>query len=266
MSIRGLFMKLNGLKLFTIRMIVLLSCVTLYFGFSSPQIAKGIDWFEAGRDFFGETTKKQDKQLSGLSDSDIHAGLKDALRIGTERVIVRLGQINGFNGDPKIHIPLPENLQKVRSALGAIGMSGIMNDLELKLNRAAEQAAPQAKALFLESIENMTIDDVRQIYNGPQNAATQYFRGKMSSSLAEAMRPIISKSMSEVGAVSAYNAAIRQYRSIPFVPDVQADLTSYVVQKGMDGIFYYLEQEEAAIRQNPLKRTTEILQKVFGEQ
>ncbi|MCD6580792.1 MAG: DUF4197 domain-containing protein [Desulfuromusa sp.] len=257
-------MKPNRLKLFAARTIVLMGCCSLYLGFSSPQPVAGFDWLKAGKDLLGGTTQEQTQSLAGLSNSDIGAGLKDALKVGTERVVGQLGQNNGFNSDTKIHIPLPENLQKVHSALSAIGMSGMMDDLELKLNRAAEQATPQAKALFWKSIEDMTIDDVQQIYNGPQNSATQYFQGKMSLPLAEAMKPLISKSMSEVGAVSAYDAAIGQYSSLPFVPDVKADLTSYVVQKGMDGIFYYLGQEEAAIRQNPVKRTTKILQKVFG--
>jgi len=257
-------MDTKGLMSFIVRTIALIGCFAFFLGFSSPQIAAGFDWLKAGKDLFGGTTQTQNQSLFVLSDGEIGAGLKDALRVGTERVVGQLGQSNGFNADEKIHIPLPENLQKVRSALGAVGMSGMMDDLELKLNRAAEQATPQAKALFWNSIEEMTIDDVRQIYNGPENSATQYFQKKMSLPLADAMKPLIEKSMSEVGAVSAYDAAIGQYSSLPFVPDVKADLTSYVVQKGMDGIFFYLGEEEAAIRRNPVKRTTEILQKVFG--
>lgn len=257
-------MKLNGLILSSSRAIILLGFLFLSQGFSASAVNAGFDWLKAGKNLFGGTTQDQTQSLSALTDSDIGAGLKDALRVGTERVVGQLGQNDGFNTDAMIHIPLPENLQKVRSMLGTVGMSGMMDDLELKLNRAAEQATPQAKALFWESIENMTIDDVQNIYNGPENSATQYFKGKMSLPLADAMKPLIEKSMSEVGAVSAYDAAIGQYSSLPFVPDVKADLTSYVVQKGMDGIFYYLGQEEAAIRQNPVKRTTEILQKVFG--
>jgi hypothetical protein len=257
-------MKVAGSNRLSIRTIAWLGCATFCLLFSLPQTAAGIDWLKAGKDLFGGSTQQQTPSLSVLSDSDIGAGLKDALRVGTERVVGQLGQTNGFNDDLDIHIPLPENLKKVRSALGAVGMSGMMDDLELKLNRAAEQATPQAKMLFWNSIEEMTIDDVRQIYNGPENSATQYFQRKMSLPLADAMKPLIEKSMSEVGAVSAYDAAIGQYSSLPFVPDVKADLTSYVVQKGMDGIFFYLGEEEAAIRRNPVKRTTEILQKVFG--
>jgi len=241
----------------------LLAAAAVFLMLSLPCTVLAFDWLKAGKDLFSSSTQ-QDATVSALTNSDISQGLQEALRVGTERVVGQLGQVNGFSADQEIHISLPENLEKVRSVLGTVGMSGMMDDLELKLNRAAEQATPQAKALFWKSIEDMTIDDVQKIYNGPENSATQYFQGKMSLSLAEAMAPLVEKSMSEVGAVNAYDAAIGQYSSIPFVPDVKADLTSYVVQKGMDGIFFYLGKEEAAIRQNPVKRTTEILQKVFG--
>ncbi|SEA56782.1 Protein of unknown function [Desulfuromusa kysingii] len=228
-----------------------------------PCMALAFDWLKAGKDLFSDSSS-QETTVNTLSNSDISLGLQEALRVGTERVVSQLGQVDGFSADDLIHIPLPENLQKVRSVLETVGMSSMMDDLELKLNRAAEQATPQAKALFWQSIEEMTIDDVQRIYSGAENSATQYFQEKMSQPLAAAMQPLISKSMSEVGAISAYDAAIGQYRSIPFVPDVKADLTAYVVEKGMDGIFFYLGKEEAAIRKDPVKRTTEILQKVFG--
>lgn len=241
----------------------LLVAIAVTLMLSLPCMVLAFDWLKAGKDLFSNSTQ-QDTTVGTLTNSDIAQGLQEALRIGTERVVSQLGQVNGFSADDKIHIPLPENLQKVRSVLETIGMSSMMDDLELKLNRAAEQATPQAKALFWQSIEEMTIDDVQRIYSGAENSATRYFQEKMSQPLAAAMQPLISKSMSEVGAVSAYDAAIGRYRSIPFVPDVKADLTSYVVDKGMEGIFFYLGKEEAAIRKNPVKRTTELLQKVFG--
>jgi hypothetical protein len=230
----------------------------------TPQPVTAFDWMKTGKDILQKSTTGQSTSIGGLTDSEIGAGLRDALKVGTERVVGQLGQSDGFNADPEIHIPLPENFQKVRSVLGSIGQSAMLDDLELKLNRAAEKATPQAKQLFWDSIKEMTVDDVNQIYSGPEDAATRYFQGKMSSPLTEAMKPIVSDSMAEVGAVQAYDAVMGQYSSIPFVPDVKSDLTTYVVDKGMDGIFFYLAKEEAAIRSNPVKRTTEILQKVFG--
>jgi len=108
------------------------------------------------------------------------------------------------------------------------------------------------------------VDDVRAIYTGPDDAATQYFRGKMAAPLAVEMAPVIDTSLNEVGAVRTYDAIMEQYNALPFVPPVDSDLTGYVVDKGMDGIFYYLAQQEAAIRNDPVARTTDILKQVFG--
>ncbi len=202
----------------------------------------------------------------GLTITEIAGGLKDALRVGTGNVVGQLGRLNGFNTDTAIHISLPEKLQTVKSVLAKIGRSDLLDDLELKLNRAAEEATPKAKKLFWQAISEMTFEDVKGIYKGPDDAATNYFKKKMSPSLAEEMRPVIDESMSKAGAVQAYDRVMGKYKSIPFVPDVKANLTDYVIEKGMDGIFYYLAREEAAIRKNPVKRTTDLLKRVFGRQ
>jgi len=203
--------------------------------------------------------------VSALSNSDITAGLKDALRVGSERVVKRLAKPDGFNSDAKIHIPLPDSLKRVDSMLSGIGMGYLMDDLELKLNRAAEAATPKAKKLFGSAIRKMTIKDVQRIYKGPNDAATQYFKGKMSAPLAGEMKPVIEKTLSQVGAVQAYDRVMGEYQSLPFMPNVKADLTSHVVNGGLSGIFHYMAQEEAAIRKNPAKRTTEVLRKVFSQ-
>jgi len=111
----------------------------------------------------------------------------------------------------------------------------------------------------------MTLDDVMAIYKGPEDSATQYFKSRMSGSLAVAMKPIVDDSLADVGAAKSYDKLMASYNAVPFVPKVEADLGDYVVDKGMDGIFFYLAREEAAIRQNPAARTTELLRKVFGK-
>jgi len=179
-------------------------------------------------------------------------------------VVSRLGQLDGFNADAAIHIPLPKNFKKVKKVLNKIGMSSLLDNLELKLNRAAEVATPKAKKLFWAAITEMTLDDVKAIYKGPEDAATRYFQRKMTPPLTKQMRPVVEESLSEVKAIQAYDDVMRQYQSIPFVPDVKADLTGYVIEKGMEGIFYYLAREEADIRKNPAKRTTDLLKRVFG--
>ncbi|MBZ4659730.1 MAG: hypothetical protein JG766_1653 [Desulfacinum sp.] len=110
----------------------------------------------------------------------------------------------------------------------------------------------------------MTLEDVRKIYEGPEDAATQYFRSKMSKPLAQQMTPVVSESLQDVGALKTYDNVMSEYRSVPFVPDARADLTEYVTEKAIDGIFHYMGKEEAAIRRNPAKRTTELLRKLFG--
>ncbi len=223
------------------------------------------DWMAQSQNVLGALANAgAGGSASMLSQGEIAAGLKQALEVGTGNVVSQLGQRDGFARDPSIHIPLPESLAGVQQALGAIGMSGMLDDLELRLNRAAEVATPKAKQLFLDAITEMTLTDVQAIFRGPDDAATRYFQGKMSRPLAAEMSPIVQDSLADVGAVKKYDEVMGQYRALPFVPDAKANLTTYVVEKGMDGIFHYLAREEAAIRQNPAKRTTELLQRVFG--
>lgn len=209
-------------------------------------------------------SKKDEAPPTELSTDQIGSGLKEALEVGTARVVDTLGQNDGFNADPLIHIPLPESLTSVQSALSRVGMSDALDDLELRLNRAAEAATPQAKALFLDAIRNLTMEDVMEIYQGPDDAATQYLRAQMSSPLADAMNPVVDQSLADVGAAQSYETVMTQYNALPLVPKAEADLTTYVVGMGLDGIFTYLAKEEAAIRNEPVKRTTDLLKQVFG--
>jgi len=221
------------------------------------------DWWKKGRDLLGGAA--QSGAVGELTSTEIAAGLKQALEVGTENVVAQLGQPGGFDADPKIRIPLPESLANVQRTLDRVGMSAMLDDLEARLNEAAEVATPKARDLFLQAIADMTLEDAKAIYSGPDDAATRYFQGKMSPPLAEAMSPIVQTSLAQVGAVKTYDDVMGRYRAIPFVPDAKADLTTYVVEKGMDGIFFYLAQQEAAIRQDPAKRTTELLRKVFAQ-
>jgi hypothetical protein len=200
-----------------------------------------------------------------LSSDDISGGLKEALRVGTEKVVNSLGVTDGFNLDPQIHIPLPRELKQVKKVLHKIGMDSMLTDLETRLNRAAEIATPKARQLFITAINDMTLDDVMAIYKGPEDAATRYFKSRMSGPLAVTMKPIVDESLAEVGAARSYDKLMASYNSVPFVPKVEANLGDYVVEKGMDGIFFYLAREEVAIRQNPAARTTDLLKKVFGK-
>jgi hypothetical protein len=255
-------MNTNFLKLLKHQLIIIMGMFIITISLITGCAEAGDNWLDKGTKFLKSVGESNEQ--AGITVEEIGAGLKDALRVGSENVVARLGRLDGFNTDSAIHIPLPEQLNTVKSMLEKVGMSRLLEDLELKLNRAAEVATPKAKKLFWEAITDMSFEDVKTIYKGPEDAATQYFRSKMSPDLAKEMQPVIKNSLSEVGAVQTYDNVMKEYRSLPFVPDVKADLTDYVVEKGMDGIFYYMAKEEAAIRQNPAKRTTDLLKRVFG--
>lgn len=229
--------------------------------FSSPAVAAD-NWWEKAISVISGTDEIE--LPANISSTEIADAFKQALTIGSQQVVSRLGSADGFNTDPAIHIPLPRELDRVKTMLATVGMSHLVDDLELRLNRAAEAATPIAKDLFLQAISEMTFTDVMEIYQGPEDSATSYFREQMSQSLLSQMRPIVDESLSQVGAIQIFDRVVGRYQDIPLVPDVSANLTDHVVNKGMDGIFYYIAKEEAAIRENPAKQTTDLLKKVFG--
>ncbi|ANK83035.1 MAG: hypothetical protein TEF_21185 [Rhizobiales bacterium NRL2] len=238
----------------------------LLFAIAGPVQADGL--FGKAKDLLGGAVKNAPaaggERQGGLSRSEIGAGLKEALRVGSGRVVDQVSAIDGFDADPAIHIPLPENLARAQSILGRLGMSNQLDALEDRLNRAAETAAARAKPLFVDAVEAMTIQDVMEIFNGPDDAATQYFRRQMTPGLRAEMKPVVDESLAEVGAIETYEQTVGEFRSMPMVPDLRADLTDHVLTLGLDGIFHYLAREEAAIRNNPAERTTALLQRVFG--
>ncbi len=208
--------------------------------------------------------KDNNSNSSELTITDMSSAFKQALTIGAGNVINQLGTDGGFSADEAVYIPLPKNLNKVAKVLKKIGLSDQVDDLELKLNKAAETAVPIAKDLFVQSIKDMTFEDVKSIYQGADDSATQYFKQKMTASLSEKMNPIVENSLSEVGAIQSLNRVMDKYQNIPFVSEVKPNLTEYVVEKGTDGVFHYLAEQESAIRKDPLRQTTDLLRKVFG--
>jgi len=225
-----------------------------------PGTSVAGNWLDSGGKLLDSYLQSQQQPGNG----EIGDAFKEALGSGTRNVVQKLGRVNGFNNDRAIHIPLPHELDTVRNTLKRIGQSALLDDLELKLNRAAEAATPKAKALFLDAIRAMTFADVKRIYNGPDDAATRYFEDKMGPGLTREMRPIVDRTLANVGAVRSYDRVMGRYQALPFVPDAKAELGSYVVKKGMHGIFYYLAKEEADIRHNPGRWTTRLLKRVFG--
>ena len=201
-----------------------------------------------------------------LSSDDIGGGLKEALSVGAKAVVGRLGKTDGYNSDAAIRIPLPGPLQKLEGALKAVGAGGLLSDLQTKMNRGAEQAAPKALDIFIDAISKMSITDDQGILSGPQDAATQYFRRTTSDSLTSAFKPAIDGSLSGVGAVEAFTSVQAKASALPMAGKSVAsfNLADFTVGKALDGVFHYLGKEEAAIRTNPAARTTAVLKKVFG--
>lgn len=203
---------------------------------------------------------------AGLSQNEIGLGLKDALKLASRHVTGKLGQADGYNGDPAIRIPLPGALQQIQQPLNAIGAGALLDDLALKMNRSAEQAAPKALNIFVDAASGISFDDARAILTGPQDAATQYFRRTTSTSLTGAFHPIVEGALSGTGAMKALNAVQAKAKPLAFLGPAVANfnLIDFTVGKALDGLFHYLAVEEAAIRTDPVARSTDLLKKVFG--
>ncbi|MBZ5686288.1 MAG: DUF4197 domain-containing protein [Acidobacteriia bacterium] len=212
--------------------------------------------------------KKADEALahrntSGLSDDKIVAGLKQALQFSTTKAVALTGKPDGFLKNDAIKIVLPPKLETVGRGLRMLGMGSKVDELETGMNRAAEQATPQAKQIFLAALKKMTFDDARHILTGGDTAATEYFKRTSSADLTTAFSPIVHQSMERVGVVQQYDRVIQSAPGGSFVTG-QFDLDKYVVGKTLDGLFYMLGQEEKKIRKNPAAQTTALLKEVFG--
>ncbi|MDQ6962045.1 MAG: DUF4197 domain-containing protein [Mariprofundaceae bacterium] len=202
--------------------------------------------------------------LSLLSNSDIRDGLKEALAVGLDRTVSTTSKEDGFWKAPEIQIPLPRKLQSATKALESVGLGHLGSDLHLRMNRAAEKAAPLAKPIFLKALKAMTIEDVKRLWKGPDDAATRYFSEKTSADLTTSFRPIVAEEMNRMGVVSSYNQLKTKYASIPFLGSaIQYDLESYVTTQALKGLFHILASEEQKIRKDPVARTTDLLKKVF---
>jgi len=207
-----------------------------------------------------------EKAITGeeLSESKIIQGLKEALTIGTGNAVSNVSQIDGYFKNPNIHIPLPEDVQKVEKILRTVGYGSKVDAFELSMNRAAERAAPEAKSLFVDAVKEMTISDARKILEGRDNEATLYFEDKTRGPLYALFEPILHTAMSEVGVTRSYQELDEKLSTIPFADSLSFDLDEYVTNKGLDGLFFMVAEEERKIRQDPVAQVTDILKEVFG--
>jgi hypothetical protein len=202
--------------------------------------------------------------LGSLSNADAASGLKDALSQGAAAAVSKLGVTDGFLGNAKVKIPLPDALKRVESGLRLLGMQKQADELVTAMNRAAEQAVPEAKALLVGAVKNMSVQDAKGILTGGDTAATEYFRKTTSAQLTQKFLPIVTKATAKVGLAEKYNNLAGKGAQLGLVDAKQAKIEDYVTQKALDGLFLMIAEQEKAIRKDPVGTATGMAQKVFG--
>jgi len=200
----------------------------------------------------------------GLTNDKIIAGLKEALTVSTRNAVASTGRPDGFLKNEAIKILVPDKLRNVGRGLRLVGMGSEVDGLEVGMNRAAEQATPAAKQIFIDAVKQMTFSDARQILSGSNTAATDYFKAHSSDQLIEAFSPIVHQAMENVGVVHQYNQLMRNPMAARVAATQHFDLDEYVIGKTVDGLFYVMAQEETKIRKDPMAQTTSLLKEVFG--
>jgi hypothetical protein len=201
---------------------------------------------------------------SGLSTGEIVSGLKEALSLGAEKSTSKLSAPDGFFKDAAVKILLPKQVQDIEKKMRMLGMGKLVDNAELSMNRAAEDASKSAAPIFLSAIKQMTVPDALNILRGTDTAATSYLRKTTTPQLTTAFMPIIQESLKKTEAAKYWNDVFTAYNRFSSKP-VDTDINSYVTGKALDGIFFYVAQEEVNIRKNPAGRVTDILKKVFAK-
>lgn len=272
--------------------------ITLIFAFIIPltlcfSVYAQEGWWNAGRgNFPTESSKQGDKtdatantptntkpaisrsksrasilaQVREQEAAQIAAGLKEILIIGARNSLDKLGKEGGFSNDINVRIALPLPLARLNTVYSVFGMGGATSDLEDRMNRAAEIVVPQTESLFARAIQNMVVTDTQAILQGDKDSVTLNLRDAMVPNMAGALQPVIQKALLESGAIQSYKTAVDQYDRVPLAGSLEIDITEYMADKIMAGIFYYIAQEEAAIRTQPMRRTTDNLRKAFGDE
>ena len=202
--------------------------------------------------------------LADITNKDAVAGLKQALTDGSAAAIGKLGAENGFFGNAKVKIPLPETLQKVEGLMRAMGMKRQADELELAMNRAAESAVNEARPLLVDAVKTMSVQDAKKILTGGDTAATDYFRGKTAEPLAKKFLPIVKKTTARVGLAEKYNAIAGKGSQLGLIDASQASIEQYVTKKALAGLYLMIADEEKALRQDPVGAASSLVQKVFA--
>lgn len=224
---------------------------------------------------FGCTTAQVQSTLGQISDAleedalsteDVASGLKEALIQGISKGSDKASKVDGYFKNPKIMIPFPPEVKKVETKLRQIGLGNEVDRFVMTLNRGAEEAAKEAKPIFINAIRSMTIQDAWNILRGEKNAATEYLKRTTGPQLKARFQPVIKNALDQVNATKYYGDIVSTYNRIPLVEKVNPNLDEYATDRAIDGLFVLIEEEEANIRENPVARTTDLLRRVFSEQ
>jgi hypothetical protein len=235
----------------------LAACVAL----AMPSPAQGQDFGKIASDILH---KSLPGDKGNLTKGDVAAGLKEALSVAGGAATKRLSAKDGYMGDPAVRIPLPGVLGQAHKKLAPFGMAGPLDDLQRRVNRAAEAAAPAAGKLVADAVKSMTFDDAMTILRGGDTAATAFLRRKTEMNLRQSLKPRFTEALQSSGALGALDEAVATYGAGVLKTDTKTWLADEATTGALNGLFYYLAREEQAIRRDPVKRTSDLLRKVFG--
>lgn len=202
--------------------------------------------------------------VDALTPAEMNSGLKEALTRGAEAAVAQLGKQDGFFGDPKLRIPLPDNLKKVDKLMRTFGMGKQADELILSMNRAAEAAVPEAKTLLVNAVKDMSVDDAKGILTGGDQAATEFFRKKTETALTDKFQPMVKTATDKVGLAQTYNKYAGLASRFKMVKEDQASIENYVTKQSLDRLYKVIGEQERAIRTNPIQYGSDLLKKVFG--
>ncbi len=238
-------------KIYSIGILIL--GIAFVLGCSSAQINQALN--DANKALGGDQP---------LTSAEVAEGLKEALIKGISKGSDQASQLDGYFKNPKIKIPFPPEVKKVEDKLRQLGLGSEVDKFVMTLNRGAEDAAKEAKPIFISAIKAMTIQDAWSILRGDKDAATQYLMRTTSTQLKEKFQPVIKNSLNKVNATKYYGDIVSTYNKVPLVEKVNPELDAYATDKAIEGLFTLIAEEEGKIRDNPAERTTELLKKVFG--
>ena len=203
-------------------------------------------------------------QLEKITKQDATAALKAALEKGSTAAVANLGKVDGFLGNPQVKIPLPESAQRAEHTMRRLGMGKYADELVVTMNRAAEQAVPQARTVFVDSVKKMSVQDAKRILTGGDTAGTEYFRRTTRTELHKRFLPIVEKSTAKVQLAQKYEQFADKAVTVGMLKKEDADLDEYVTQKALDGLYVMMAEEEKKIRKDPVGTGSSIIKKVFG--